>query len=147
MTATNHVLAGAIIVAFIDKPLIALPLAFLSHFVLDMIPHFGWKGDKNGNFLYILAADMAIASSILISIFVLQPPHWQWLIAGGVIASSPDLGWLYYWIYELKGIKKPLDPFSRFAAKIQWSESTLGILLEIPWFFASLGALLYLSVR
>lgn len=146
MTASNHVVAGAVIVAFIDKPLIALPLAFLSHFVLDMIPHFGWKGDKNGNFLYILAADMAIASSVLISIFVLQPPHWQWLIAGGVLASSPDLVWLYYWIPELRGGKKELGPFSRFAAKIQWSESTWGLLVEIPWFFASLALLFKLTV-
>lgn len=146
MTATNHVLAGAIIVAFIDKPLVALPLAFLSHFVLDMIPHFGWKGLKNGNFLYVLATDVALATAVLISIFVLQLPNWQWLIAGGIIASSPDLIWLYYWVYELMGVKKPLDPFSHFAAKIQWSESTWGLMVEIPWFFASLALLFNLTV-
>ena len=32
---------GAVIAFTVKKPLLALPLAVLSHFVLDSIPHFG----------------------------------------------------------------------------------------------------------
>jgi hypothetical protein len=45
MTATNHVITGAILVAAIKNPVVALPLALASHFVLDYLPHFG---DKTG---------------------------------------------------------------------------------------------------
>jgi hypothetical protein len=145
LTATNHVVAGAVIVALIDKPLIALPLAFASHFVLDALPHFGWK-ERDQKFLYILAADMGFAASILISIAFLQLPQWPWLIAGGIVASSPDLMWLYYLVYELKGQKKKLGPFAAFHSKIQWGERTWGILLEIPWLFAGLIILANLTI-
>jgi hypothetical protein len=36
--------AGAIIALAISQPLIALPLAFVSHFVLDALPHYGYGG-------------------------------------------------------------------------------------------------------
>jgi len=41
MTLTNHLLAGAALAKLLPLPL-AIPLAFLSHFVLDALPHFGF---------------------------------------------------------------------------------------------------------
>lgn len=47
MTATAHALVGGAIAASISNPAIALPLASLSHPILDMIPHWdlgvGWR--------------------------------------------------------------------------------------------------------
>ena len=47
MTATAHALVGGAIAASIPNPAIALPLAALSHPILDMIPHWdlgmGWR--------------------------------------------------------------------------------------------------------
>lgn len=47
MTATAHALVGGAIAASISNPAIALPLASISHPILDMIPHWdlgvGWR--------------------------------------------------------------------------------------------------------
>lgn len=50
MTATAHALIGGAIAASIPNPAIGLPLAALSHPILDMIPHWdfglGWRKKK-----------------------------------------------------------------------------------------------------
>jgi hypothetical protein len=38
MTATNQVLTGAVLGMVLANPWVALPAAFLSHFVLDSVP-------------------------------------------------------------------------------------------------------------
>ncbi len=46
MTATGHALIGTIIAAKIGNPYIALPIAFFSHIVADLIPH--WDAGTHG---------------------------------------------------------------------------------------------------
>jgi len=45
MLETPHVMIGAVIATKIPNPLIAIPLAFASHFVLEMVPH--WNPHLN----------------------------------------------------------------------------------------------------
>lgn len=45
MLETPHVLVGAAIATKIPNPLIAIPLAFASHFILEMVPH--WNPHLN----------------------------------------------------------------------------------------------------
>ena len=45
MTSTGHALIGASIASQIPNPFIAIPLAFLSHFLIDKIPH--WDAMTN----------------------------------------------------------------------------------------------------
>ena len=56
MTATAHALVGGAIAASIPNPAIGLPLAALSHPILDMIPHWdlgvGWR-KKNKVTLFV----------------------------------------------------------------------------------------------
>jgi hypothetical protein len=56
MTATAHALIGGAIAASISNPSIALPLAIISHPLLDMIPHWdlgtGWRS-KNKVTLFV----------------------------------------------------------------------------------------------
>lgn len=47
MLATSHALTAGVILKTIPDPKIALPLAFISHFVLDLIPHWDFMTDKN----------------------------------------------------------------------------------------------------
>lgn len=148
MTATNHTLTGAVIGAAIPNPIIAIPLAFLSHFVLDAIPHFDGKIDHGSTkFMYYLAIDCGLALALLITIFGLRLDNWPLLIACGVAGASPDLMWFSRWWNETRGKdNKPMGKFRKFHAKIQWSETQQGILLEIPWFFTGLYLLAALSV-
>ena len=41
MTATNHALTGAIIGLVIGEPVLAIALAFASHFICDALPPVG----------------------------------------------------------------------------------------------------------
>src|SRR3989338_11360986 len=56
MTATAHALVGGAIAASVINPAIGLPLAALSHPILDMIPHWdlgmGWR-KKNKITLFV----------------------------------------------------------------------------------------------
>ena len=45
MLETPHVAVGAAIAASIPNPLIAIPLAFASHFALELVPH--WNPHLN----------------------------------------------------------------------------------------------------
>lgn len=142
MTATNHVIAGALIATAVHNPWAALPLAFLSHFVMDMLPHFG-LGPKvvlgSPRYLWILFTDLAIAAVILIALLF----NGEFLlVACAVAAASPDAIWGYYFYYEFV-VKEPKikNRFAEFLIKIQWAEFPGGMLVEIPWAITS-GSLL-----
>ncbi len=136
MTATNHTLTGALIAANFPKPLIAIPLALASHLVLDALPHFG--GDQlshtDTKYFIILASDAAMAAFVLSLIIVVGPAHWLLMITCAIIAASPDLLWLPYWIAELRGQKHQLGKLSRFLSWIQWGERPWGWIFELIWF-------------
>lgn len=144
MTATNHVLTGAVTATFITNPIIALPVAFLLHFVLDSLPHYGNRAlspadaiifKKSRKFMAILFSDMAVAASFLLSIAFIQPDNWLLIIACGIACASPDLMWLPRWLNEVKGVKnRPLNKIESFHKNIQWGERPWGWILEIAWF-------------
>ena len=123
-----------------------MPLAYMSHFVCDFIPHSG-TGDmsvRDKRFLRILYIDMvlAVACTLLVASF------WNelgWLIiACAFLAASPDLAWLYYrYFYP----KKKLDLVARFHKKIQWSETHKGYYFEAIWFLVFFGGLVYFGTK
>ena len=43
MFVSNHILSGALIGSYVANPAVAVVLSFMSHFVLDALPHFGYK--------------------------------------------------------------------------------------------------------
>jgi hypothetical protein len=72
MTATNHMLAGAVVAVGLQHPLLIAPIAVLSHFVLDGLPHFGVhrhdhaKRNRHPLFQYMLAVDIALAVAMVL---------------------------------------------------------------------------------
>lgn len=136
MTATNHVLAGAVIAAAVHQPAIALPLAFLSHFLLDALPHYGDREDPAralARLKWVLPVDSAVALAVLLSLVLLGPLHWQIVVLGGVLGASPDLLQIPRYIRYLRtGNSAPdKDWLSRFHHIIQWGERSWGIFAEI----------------
>lgn len=74
MTATGHALIGASIATQIPNPWIAIPLSFLSHFLIDKIPH--WdpmtnKATKTKKQIYIETALDIIIGYILVAMIFL----------------------------------------------------------------------------
>lgn len=140
MTATNHVMTGALIGAVITVPALALPLAFASHFVCDALPHFDYpaKLNKDSDLKYFswLAGDMALAASILLSIWALQPANVILIVLCGVVAASPDLMWLYYQVYKKGKNQASWSRIAKFHGRIQKRQEVKYWPAELGWFVA-----------
>lgn len=98
MTLTNHALAGAVLAVTLRSPW-ALPLALLTHFFLDMAPHFGgveWFEKWSKGLLAMAISDTLAA--ILVTVMALALfPHLQPLIFGCVaLATLPDWPWVLH---------------------------------------------------
>lgn len=152
MTATNHTLTGAVTATFIANPFVAIPVAFLLHFVLDSLPHYGASylpPDRqrifmtSSSFKFILAFDSVLALSFLLSVAVIQPQSWPLIIACGIACASPDLMWLPRWLNDLKDkTNKPLGKVASFHSRIQWGERPWGWIIEAAWFVTFLSVYL-----
>ena len=137
MTGTNHALTGAVIVAIISVPVIALPLAFLSHFALDTLPHFGEIYNKRkalSKSIWII--DAVLLTFLLVGLII--STNWL-LLAGALLALSPDFAWVYRFVVSEKFGKlppKPTNRFNKFHAGIQKLETKQGLVVEILWFMS-----------
>jgi hypothetical protein len=142
MTATNHALTGALIATAIDKPLLAVPIAFASHFVLDALPHFGVSKNlktRNSSSLFrtVTTLDLVICAALfLIAPWVAQSLDMNiWIMWACMFAAiCPDLVWGYRLYRELTE-KLPISKskFSKFHSKIQWGERPRGLYIELLW--------------
>lgn len=133
MTGINHVVAGALIAAALPQPALAIPLAFASHFVMDALPHYGDTSKHswlNGNFKYILGADLVLAGMFILGLALWQPAAWGLMIICAVIAYSPDFLWLPYYIAHLKNNHKVESRLIKFMKRLQWGERPWGIIVE-----------------
>jgi hypothetical protein len=149
MLALNHTLFGIMIAVTVKKPELVVPLAFSSHFVLDVVPHFGNSesfGTYSKKFFRVIQLDTISATTAsLIAIYFW--PQMIWMITLGVWSSiAPDLLWPF-----AKNTKKGslAWKFFRFHKKIQLSETRNGIISEIAWFSLFTGALasIYLAAK
>ncbi len=134
MTATNHVLTGALLGLTIHQPLPAIALALISHFILDSLPHYGDTNHVMKRFLIVLSSDMTAASLLLMTLAVIQPPHWQLSLICAIVAASPDLMWLPGFTRDLRGMAaKPKGSIQQFHKNIQWGEKRQNYPAEIVW--------------
>ncbi len=133
MIGLNHAATGIAIAITVRRPEIALPLAFLSHFILDMIPHSKVSHKRKYMTPYLIAE--AIGAVVLTVVCMAAFPS-LWFLVGlcAVLAYSPDFLWPFYYKTDLA--QKPFfKQFFRFHKKIQWSETYRGWLVEALYFF------------
>jgi hypothetical protein len=149
MTAINHALTGAVIGLVITNPVVALPLAFVSHFVCDAIPHYDMPGTPGERIVSSrLIREQIIGGALLcfllvVVLYISQPVHWWVAALGAFLAASPDLLWIPRW---LEARRTGVDPgpqgwFRRFHAKIQWKTGPKLIWLEAIWFVGFIALL------
>lgn len=137
MTATNHALTGALIGLSIGQPWLAIPAAFLSHFICDAIPHFGFKQAALGSKLFrnVLLTDAALCVLIAVVLFIYQPSNWLLAAGCAFVATSPDLMWIKKFRQARAGKRVSYDSsvIRRFHAGIQWFEKPIGLAVEAVW--------------
>lgn len=147
MTTSNHVLAGALIAATVQEPVLVVPLAFLSHFLLDALPHYGLAGEGYSEALkhkttYVTEALGAIGLMLLLASGVFG---WNIFLLAAVVAVAPDLEWMQrYFLFERKGLEPPKTVLTDIHQKIQWCERKWGIAFEIAFF--AIGYIVLLDI-
>jgi hypothetical protein len=138
MTISNHVLVGSLIAVTIKEPALVLPLALLSHYAIDALPHFGYPGHGGYGEALKHKATLAVEGLNIIGIIILLfTVHFSvWVVSAAVIlALLPDIEWPYrYLFFERKGLKPPETILTRFHGRIQWCERWWGIFVEVGFF-------------
>lgn len=145
MLETPHVALGAAIVAAIPNPLISIPLAFTSHFILDMTPH--WNphlnteikkfGRLTNSTLTIIGFDLACAL-ILSGLMYKLGGNNPYILLGAFAGILPDIVEGPYFLFGLKN--KYIKIWMDFQKSIQADAGIFwGLLTQI----VTLGATLY----
>lgn len=135
MTGLNHTTTGVLIALVAPHPVLGLLLAVVSHFVLDSVPHWGHEeahGSKSW-FRWVVIFDTVFVLGFLITMLILMPHKWPWIIAGGALAAAPDVMWLPGFIRETRKIEpKPHNSLMKFHLRIQ-IEKPWGVIPELVW--------------
>lgn len=146
MTAANHALTGTAIGLVLGQPILALPLTFLSHYILDALPHFE-SGQQEAAyskkwFHNYLKAEFIACLLIVTVLFWQQPTFWFLASVCAFVAAAPDLVSIKRFV--LQKDRKPYKPgrYARFASKIQWFERPIGAVVEVFWAIAMLAIIL-----
>ena len=131
MTATNHGVLGMLIGAYLPIPL-AIPIAFVSHFILDALPHFSIprnQRNKSKRFKTFVYTDTLIALSFaLLSAYL---GRWDMFVVGWV-AYSPDFMWVASYFKHGKHLNVTAKGrFAKFHQNIQKYECSWGICVEL----------------
>lgn len=150
MTGSNHVVMGALVGALVAQPIIAIPLAFFSHFVLDALPHYGHEHDERywltKNYRRVLVADALLTTSLFLYLLLVQPQNWGLMFVCAAVAVLPDALWIPYYLHDLKYPEsKQRRPLSRLLKKIQLGERPWGIYVELV-FLAIILSILFNNI-
>lgn len=99
---TPHVVVGAAIAAKIGNPLLAIPLAFGSHFILEKVPHWNphlntemkkyGKITKKSTYIVIVDVIASLASGLYIASRTLPDTnHFLYVLIAAFVAVLPDV--------------------------------------------------------
>lgn len=142
MTGFSHVTTGVVIALAVHNPVLALPLALASHFVLDAMPHYG-DDKRDGTdraFRRFILMDAVFGFGISILMFILMPDHRLLIVLCAVMATVPDLMWLPNHIRQTKNLpSKPHNRLMQWHHKIQFEHPVWGILAEGIWLVGMLS--------
>lgn len=149
MTATNHALTGALVGLTVHNPWVALPVAFLSHFVCDMMPHFGRSSDwlASRTFRYYLLIDGLLCVLLVAILFASGNASWPLASACALLATSPDLLWIREFIASSKGRIFHANGLELLLTKIQWFEKPSGAFVELAWLAGAVTLLIPLIYK
>lgn len=153
MLETPHVIIGAAIATKIPNPLLSIPLAFASHFILDMVPH--WNPHintelKNGGItkksksiiVFDVLLGLASGSAIAFSKGGTDINHTIFILLACFAAVLPDvmegpyffLGWKNSAIKRLLSFQKAIQVDTTFA--IGMTVQVVTVLVALWWIFS-----------
>jgi len=141
MLELPHAVIGATIAAKVGNPFFALPLAFLAHFLLDILPHWNphiftemqstGKVSKKSVTIIVVDALLALIAGLFMA-FQFWPDINRVIIIllGAFVGVLPDLIEAPYFFLHSKN--EFLLKLIKFQGKFQWKTSPfVGILTQI----------------
>ena len=142
MRAINHALTGTVIGLVVKEPAVAIPIALVSHWICDAIPHYGSgisekHAMESNAFERLLYIDTVLCFLLVLVLAILQPNHWVLASFCAFVAASPDLLSFNRWRLMRQGLKSKLTPYGKFAKGIQWFERPIGGVVELAWAIAA----------
>ena len=128
MLGFNHTLAGSIVALITPAPLVPV-VAFVSHFLLDLTPHFG-RSDTvypyTRSFKIWLVWDALLCIAGLAFAISLFPDRWVIICVGAFFGTLPDFLWLLHHKWQ-----PWFDKFLDWAEWIQWGERPYGWIFDV----------------
>ncbi len=142
MLESAHALTGAVIAYKIGNPLLALPLALLSHFLTDLLPHWNPEiyQEKKKRGSLSLKTTAFIVLDCLIGLFLgsflafkaLETKKAVLVLAGSLLAILPDLAEAPFYFLGIKN--KYLNRLLKFQGNHQWKASFWpGMIFQLWW--------------
>lgn len=132
MIGFNHALSGGLIGKFIPWPL-GIPLAFASHFVLDMLPHYGIPHHRRDiSRFWKIFFILDFFASIGLAVWAIGNHHYA-IYACGQAAVLPDFVWVAKVLkYRSFHLGHHNSRYEKWHIRIQRFEYPWGIWLELP---------------
>lgn len=129
MTSASHALIGATVAYTIPNPSLGLPLAFFSHFIADIIPHwdfaYGRRPKTRRRIFFEAAIDVVFGFIVVWYIFHKLPVEPVYLFAAIITAQLPD--WLDTFLPTVLNYQGfPVKLIDSFQRRFHWK-------LGLPW--------------
>jgi hypothetical protein len=148
--AINHALTGSLIGLLVGEPAVAVPLAVVSHFVLDAIPHYDGLPDarptlkakkqwvSTRTFRVLLCADALLCIALVVILAAREPNHWLLASICAFAAASPDFLSINFFRHSIS--RKPWQPglYMKFVSFMQWFQRPIGAVVEVAWFIGAI---------
>ena len=92
MLLLAHVVTGAVIGETIKNPILVSLFAFVSHFILDAVPHWNYNVPKKFNWwdYFKVTPDLFAASTAYLAFLFSLPNSWLPISLGVFFAALPD---------------------------------------------------------
>ena len=113
-----HIAFALFLLKVFQNPLIVFPAAFVSHFLLDIVPHYKAKNSTKRKFVIEILIDVSVSIIFILFYFAYAEnlPSVPIILATCFFASLPDFFFLLNWLW---GIKIWKSFFLDFHSKIQ----------------------------
>ena len=143
MLLSVHATVGAIIGEHVNTPLLAFVLGFISHFILDIIPHGdealikAYRNDfKNKGLKYLIIFDLISTAILILLLFYSQKISFNTTVIWGIIGGiAPDFMVAINEITQkhfIKTHKLHYWAHDKISHKLSWTMPLkLGLLLQL----------------
>jgi hypothetical protein len=141
MTGFNHALVGGLIGRLLPWP-VAVPVAIASHFILDMLPHYGIPaGRRDVSDFWKLFFIVDFFATLSLAFWAIANHHYAMYVCGQ-LAVLPDFVWVAHVLRTRSfNFSTVRTRYEKWHIAIQKYEFSKGLWVELP-----LSALLFYIV-